>query len=221
MAVITISRQYGSGGNEIAARVCETLGYRYFDKGLMAQVASEVGLAEDEIVDFSEANYKVQSFLDRLFDLRRVIAAFETKKEYTTGERILGVEELGEDRCITLVQSTIHAAYKRGNVVIVGRAGQAILQEMPGVFHVRIEAPLSTRIQRIQDQENVSLEVAQKRVNERDKASADYLKRFYDIDWSDPMLYHLVINTGKWDTEVAAHLIVNAVSCLPPAQSPG
>jgi cytidylate kinase len=54
MAVITISRQYGSPGNEIAVRVCEILGYHYFDKRLMAQVASEVGLSEQEIVDFSE-----------------------------------------------------------------------------------------------------------------------------------------------------------------------
>ena len=67
MTVITISRQYGSGGDEVALRVCEMLEYRYFDKMLMRQVASEVGFSAGEIVDFSEDNYKVRSFLDRLF----------------------------------------------------------------------------------------------------------------------------------------------------------
>ena len=66
MAVITISRQAGSSGNEeIATRVAELLGYRYFDKRLMAKVAAEVGLSENEVVDFSEENYKVVSFLVR------------------------------------------------------------------------------------------------------------------------------------------------------------
>lgn len=58
MAVITISRPYGSGGDEIAVRVCEMLGYRYFDKRWMAQVAPEVGLNEGEIVDFSEDQHR-------------------------------------------------------------------------------------------------------------------------------------------------------------------
>lgn len=69
MSVITISRQYGSGGDEIAARVCEILDYRYFDQRLMSQVAVKAGLSEDEAIDFSEAEYKSQSFLGNLLDL--------------------------------------------------------------------------------------------------------------------------------------------------------
>ena len=67
MAVITISRQYGSGGDEIAAQVCERLGYHFFDKNLMAQVANDVGLSVQEVVDFPEDDHKVRGFLDRLF----------------------------------------------------------------------------------------------------------------------------------------------------------
>ena len=66
MAAITISRQIGSGGDSIAARVCEILEYQYFDKRLMTQVAEEVGLSERELVDYSEDNYTVQNFMDRL-----------------------------------------------------------------------------------------------------------------------------------------------------------
>jgi len=66
MAAITISRQIGSGGDAIAARVCEILDYQYFDKRLMTQVAEEVGLSERELVDYSEDHYTVQNFIERL-----------------------------------------------------------------------------------------------------------------------------------------------------------
>jgi CMP/dCMP kinase len=59
VAVVTISRQYGSGGREVAARLCELLGYRYFDKDLMSEVAHEVGLSPQEIVDFPEDQHQV------------------------------------------------------------------------------------------------------------------------------------------------------------------
>ena len=80
MAVITISRQYGSGGDEITTQVCELLGYRFFDKRMMAWQASQVGLTEDEIVDFWVDNYKVQGFLNHLLRGPRVVAHVATWK---------------------------------------------------------------------------------------------------------------------------------------------
>ncbi len=222
MAVITISRQSGSGGDEIAGRVCEILGYQYFDKGLMARVASEVAPSGGKIVDFSEADYKMRSFLERLLNRRspRTVAELRTWREDTRGVRIAEVTPLNEDDAIVLVRHTVQAAYQQGNVVIVGRGGQAILREKPGVLHVRIEAPLDVRAQRVRDRVNISLAAAHEKVTKSDEAAADYLKRFYEVDWSDPMLYHAVLNTGRWAIEAAAHLIVNAVSYLPSAELP-
>jgi len=218
MAVITISRQYGSGGDQIAARVCEMLGYRYFDKRLMAQVAAEVGLSPTEVVDFSEENYQVRSFLERLMGWRRgsrVVAQVATWTEAPSGARSREVAALDETHGIALVQSAIEAAYKHDNVVIVGRGGQAFLKKLPGVLHVRIEAPLEARYQRIQERENVSLTEAREAALKYDRAAADYLERFYHINWADSLLYDLVINTGRLGIEAAAHLIVNAVGYLP------
>ena len=76
----------------------------------------------------------------------------------------------------------IHAAYKRGNVVIVGRGGQAIFREMPSVLHVRIQAPLSARVQRTQDQENVTPQEAQEVVSERDRSICGLLEALCDVD---------------------------------------
>jgi cytidylate kinase len=218
MAIITISRQYGSGGNEIAGRVCELLEYRYFDKDLMARVASEVGLSENEVVDFSEDKYRVRTLLERLLVTwiePRPVAEVSTWKEQVTGARTKEMEKLDEISGITLIQSTMQAAYELGNVVIVGRGGQAILKDKSGVLHVRLEAPLELRIQRIQTQENISPATARERVTKRDRAAAAYLKRFYNINWADPLLYHLVLNTDRWGAEAAAQLIANAVNCLP------
>ena len=221
MAVITISREYGSEGDEIAARICELLGYRYFDKTLMARVASEVGLSETEIVDFSEEQHKVRGFLDRLLGERReIVSQARVWQEDTRGVRSLQVAELDPVQSITLVQGTIRAAYKQGDVVIVGRGGQAILKDMPGVLHVRVVAPQEARVRRIQEREGLGLEVAQEIAAKRDKASADYLKRFYGVDWSDSLLYHLILNTGRWGIESASRLIVDAVSLLQPMASP-
>jgi cytidylate kinase len=210
MAVVTISRQVGSAGEEIANRVCELLGYQYFDKTLMTRVAAEVGLSEREVIDFSEDDYRVKGFLQRMFG-SRVAARVTTRTRDARGAETLTVEQLNEAECVSLVRSTVLAAHKQGDVVIVGRGGQAILQDMPDVFHVRIEAPMEARIRRMQEQEAYSADEAQQRLVRRDQASAEYLRQFFGIRWDDATLYHLVINTGKWEPEAAAQLIVNAL----------
>lgn len=216
MAVITISRQYGSGGREIATRVCELLGYRYLDKLLITQVASEVGLSGKELADFSEEHGKVRNFLGRLLrpsphDFMRV----SVRSRDASGAEILTVKHLDETRCASLVRSAIHKAYQHGDVVIVGRGGQAILQKMRGVLHVRLEALMGNRILRIQEGEGVNAEEARHLAIQQDQASAQYLKRLFGIRWDDPTLYHLLINTGKWELETAAQIIVQAVGQLP------
>jgi cytidylate kinase len=223
MAVITISRQYGCRGDEIASRVCAELGYRTFDKRLMAQVASDVGLSESEIVDFTEANYKVRGFLERIFGRRsvRTVAETGTWVQDTSGARVVQVEQMDEEWCVRMVRTTIQAAHKRGNVVIVGRGGQAVLQGKPGVLHVRLHAPLDARVVYVRYHEAIGLapdlqqQTAQDIVSQRDRATAEYLRRFHGIDWTDPTLYHLMLDTTKWGVESAAHLIAQAVSCLP------
>jgi cytidylate kinase len=222
MAVITISRQYGSGGDDIAGRVCELLGYRYFDKRMIVRAAAEAGLSEEEIVDFSEDQYKIHTFLDHLMSGWR--GPYAITHSITWQEEVFGLgsktlSALDEVKSITLIESAIRAAYQRNNVVIVGRGGQAILKDKPGVLHVRLQAPLDARVQRLHYRENYSLGGAQDVAIKRDRAAADYLKRFHHIDWNDSLLYHLVISTGRLDTEAAAQLIVKAVGYLPPAES--
>jgi cytidylate kinase len=214
MATITISRQVGSGSYEIATRVAKLLGYRQFDKRLIIKVAAEMGLSENEVVDFSEANYRAAGFLDRLLGRRsEPVAKVSTRKRDSTGAEALTVEKLDEASCIDLTRTAIRAAHKQGSLVILGRGGQAILKNRPDVFHVRIVAPLDVRIRRIQaEKKGFTAEVAREWATEQDRKTAEYLKRFFGIRWDDPMLYDLVINTAKLEPEMAAQFIANAVA---------
>ena len=212
MAVITISRQYGSEGDEIAANVCQILGYQSFDKQLMMRVASEVGLTEGEVVDFTEDQHRVRGFLDRLLGSPAPVV---TQSHSWSEVKVIDAAD-----SIPLVQSIIRAAYKHDKVVIVGRGGQAVLRSDPGVLHVRIEAPLETRVDRVHLREGLTYELAREVVAQRDRAAADYLKRFYNVDWADSLLYHLILNTGRWGIESASYLIVNAVNQLQPVAVP-
>jgi cytidylate kinase len=213
MGVITISRQQGSGGAEIAAQVCELLGYRYFDKRLMAEAMAQENLTEETIIDYHEDEYRLVGFLDRLLGYRRPstiqdIGFWDKNPELV---KTPAVAVLDEHLAVWVIRAAIKRAYAQGDVVIVGRAGQVVLANEPGVLHVRIEAPLEARIQRVVERSALDPKHARQFVLERDKASAEYLQRFYGVDWSDPLLYHMVINTGKWSIASAARCIASAV----------
>ncbi|MCS6845975.1 MAG: cytidylate kinase-like family protein [Caldilineales bacterium] len=220
MAVITVSRQFASGGDEIAARVCELLGYSLFDKTLMAAVAAEAGLTDTEIVDFSETSHRGRSFLDRLLGRRITVAEVRSWREDVRGVRTPTVQRLTDEQAIGMVRATLEAAYRRGDVVIVGRGGQAALKGRPDVLHVRIEAPLEHRIQRCMDELDLPQVEAELLIEERDRAALDYVQRYYGINPADPQHYHLVINTGLLDLETAADVIVLAVQQMRPVPPP-
>lgn len=205
MAVITFSRQFGSGGDEIAARVGEMLGYHYFDKQSLLAAAAQEKLTPDQIVDYHEDSYRLRGILDRLRGYRPPPG---------NGPAALrdANEQIGENMLVWLADAAVRTAYDQGNFVIVGRAGQAILLDKPGVLHVRVEAPCDLRIANIARQEGISAAAARLRVSEHDRAAADYLRRFYGVNWADPLLYHLIVNTGRLSIEAAIDLVVRAAS---------
>lgn len=226
MAVITISRQYGSGGDTIADRVCERLGYKHFDKRDIARAAAEARLSQREIAsyaDFSEENYKVKKFLDILLRRAHPHNIQSHGLEERIGTLVAEEEEFSEAAALKLVQQAILSAYQSGDTVIVGRGGQIILKDCRGVIHIRVEANLEDRIQRVKDRLRVGprahlAEVAlrltaQDLINERDQASSDYVRQFYNADWANPALYHAVLNTSKLDLDQAAQITIDLVKC--------
>jgi cytidylate kinase len=215
MAVVTLSRQIGSWGDEIAVRTCEILDYRYFDKQLMLETAAEVGLVEHEVIDFSEDHYEVQDFISKLFR-----SGPRTVKHVIVREDVHGLIDplsarvLNEAQCASLVRYTVLMAYETGDIVIVGRGGQAILKDKPGALHVRVIAPPEVRVQRLREQGMAGISDIKTKINQQDRATAEYLDRFFGIKSDDPAHYHLMINTGLMGIEEAAQVIAAAVNQL-------
>lgn len=220
MAVITLSRQYGSGGDEIATWLSDKLQYPLFDKTLIDQAAAQAGLLQKEVLDFSEENHKITTFLDRLLN-RVSVSTYARSWEYPEMIETPIEEPLDESTMLQLVQKAVTTACDTGNIIIVGRGSQAILKDKTGVIHVRVIAPLEDRIQRVKDLIKRTNQIyradletrreAQDVITNRDLISADYIKRFYGEDWGDPLLYTLVVNTGTMTIEQAGKLVLDLV----------
>ncbi len=214
MAVITVSRQFGSGGNEIVDQVCQLSSCRCFDKHLIAQAAIEAKLSEQEIIDFSDEAFTGKSFLDRLLGRSRPVGQVRVWKKHMDGTPYVVDMPVSEQNALSMVQKAIQAAYHQGDWIIVGRGGQVLLKEFRDVLHIRIEAPLEDRIQRVKVQYKLERRPAQDLIEEKDAASALYLKTFYNTEWADPNLYQVIFNTGTLDLNLAAHFIAEMMGCL-------
>ena len=186
MPVITLSRQMGSGGTDIANDVAAKLGLQYVDRQIIFQAAKQAGAPEAALAEVDEFGI-----------LPPMLKAGERKTFVTT------------------VESVIRDFAQRGNVIIVGRGGQVILNELPNTLHLQIVAPMDMRVEWVAKAEKIDRETALNRLLASDKARALYLKRYYHVDWLDSRLYDLVINTGKIPRATAVALIIDAVQSLP------
>jgi len=113
-----------------------------------------------------------------------------------------------------MVQFLVLSAYDQGNVVIIGRGSQIILGNKPDVLQVRVVAPLEKRIANWQAREKLTYEEAQQKIAERDAAHIDFVETYFDMDLNEPLLYDMVINTGKFSPEEAAEVILEALKKL-------
>jgi hypothetical protein len=111
---------------------------------------------------------------------------------------------------VRMVGLVIRGLAHEGNVMLVGRGAQVLLRNHPGALHVQIVAPLAHRVRVVMERTEMDRRAAQSRVRASDRARFDYLRRYHDVDWLDPTLYHLVLNTGRMSIATAADLIIAA-----------
>lgn len=185
MSVITISRQLGSLGTEIAQMVAEKLDYGYVDKDKIAQALADDGMPGPEVDKFDE---KKPPFWDTLSIQRR--------------------------KYLHLIQALIYDFGRKGNVVIVGRGGQVLLKDLPGVLHIRIVAPFEVRVQRMIKQRGGDEKQAVGSLRRSDRDSAGFIRAYFDVDWEDQDLYDLIINTRKLSVEAGARIILESIPVL-------
>lgn len=209
MAVITLSRQLESGGDEVARLLCEKLGYQYFDKRAMVQVGQEMGLAAGVAQSAADFKPAAKGLLERWFgSAQRMTGGDPSSWTFTARADAL------QDLTIANLVDIIQAGYKKGNVVIVGRGGMAALQDQPDVLHVRILAPMEVRVKRLMQHENLTQADAEKKIRERDLSDVEWIHRYFGLDSHEPSLFDIIINTAKYTPAEAADLVIKALAAL-------
>lgn len=209
--VITLSRQLGAGGAETACGVAAELNLRVVGREMVHEAIE--GCAMENIPLEAEASQStiIQRALDFIQGRPTGTEAIPVFSE--TGPGILSTRLFStDDYYRSVLESIVFDLAHKGNTLIMGQAGQIILRDQPGVFHVRIVAPLEQRIQTIQRRFGLSAEKATRRIEASDRARAEYLRRHYKVDIDDARLYDLTINTGKIAPQQAVEFILEAVA---------
>jgi len=204
MSAITISRQYGSGGGEIATRLAQRLHWQLIDHEIVAGVAHELGITEEEAAAHDEyAEDFVSSVLNAI---RQAAPAF-----LITGP-VLSLSPAAEaDAYREALRQVVETAANSGQTVIVGRGAQVLLARRRDVLHVRVVAPLKQRIVYVARREGLDEARAQARVQLKDQDRIRYLQVQHHRHVDDPLLYDIVINTGILDLESAVELVYLAL----------
>lgn len=181
MGAITISRQMSSQGDALAAQVARRLGWRHVGRELINQAAVGAGVPDVALAEIDELG---------IFGLRPSPAAWQAYHHQ--------------------VQQIIRTLAAEGQVVIVGRGGQMVLQDCPDVLHVRVVAPFDQRVARLQETRHLPVAAAEAIIEKSMEARARYIIQSYDVVLDDPSLYHLILNTGLLGLPQAVDLVIQA-----------
>ncbi len=187
MAVITISREIGSGGDEAAREAAQRLGYTFVDKHFIEHILGQYGF-----IEFDQEYDSLPSFWEK----------FDAQKEQRRGDMT------------KLLNQAILALAQRDNVVILGRSGYVVLHGLADVLNVRMVAPETTRVARVAQQNLLSQSEAAAKVEQIDRVRASFLEEFYRDEWQDAPAFDLLLNTGKISVELAAEWIVAAARAV-------
>ena len=182
MAIITISREMGSGGIPIVHQAAEELGYTLVNGDTIKSMASDYDLTAEALQQVDEKPPAFVEQLDRQIELN-----------------------MNRIQLIVLEQAL------KGDVVIYGRGGQDLLPGIANVFRVRVIAPFEERVERWAEREWIDPDLARSLVRKSDMQRAGFIKYYYDRNWSNPIDYDMIINTSRLSNDTAVQMIVNGV----------
>jgi len=187
MSVITISREFGSVGDDFGEGIAHALGYHCVCKEEIVALLSQYGMVE--------------------FDRE-----YETRPGFWEGFILQRDQRRSE--LVAMLNQVVQAVAQHGNMVIQGRSGFAILADYADVLHVRVQAPLAVRVERMAAQQEMTAEQAAAVVKEADRVRTAFVENFYGVPWNAIQAFDLVINTGKVSPDLAMPWVVSAVQAL-------
>jgi len=200
--IITIEREYGSGGGVIAGEVAKRLGWKLWDQLLTEEIARRLDCDCHAVEEHQE---------------RRDPAYYRLLKAFMHGsfEGSLNAPRLKmvDTDCVReVVQKILPEIADAGNCVIVGRGSAYYLGGRPDAFHVFVYAPFQERVRRLRStgkSEKEAIELAE--TVDRDRA--DFIKRYFDVEWPGRHRFHLMVNSGMGD-DVAVETILDVATKL-------
>ena len=200
MAILTVSRLYGSGGSEVAALTAKLLGWSLLDNTVVDAVAARMGLSVAEVRDREE---RVPSLVERL------TSAMAMGSQEWAGP-IAAAKPPTSEQLIEVTRHIIEEAIASGPVVVVGRGAQAMLAERQDALHVFCYAPRKALIARTMQREGVGVEEATHLVEGTNKERDQWVWLHWERDRSAHENYDLSVNTDRMGIEGSAELIVAA-----------
>jgi cytidylate kinase len=195
---VTISRQTGAGAHAVAEKLAAYLQTRgpkdevpwtVFDRELVEKVLEEHNLPQEL------ARYMPEDRVSRIDDMM---------------EELLGLHPPSSILVRQTTETVLHLA-ELGRVILLGRGANVITRKLPNVFHVRLVAPLPKRVAYLQEVQHLSRRAAEQFVAREDRGRARYLRRYFDADIDDPLLYDLTLNTERITFDEAARQIGDAL----------
>lgn len=200
MAILTISRLYGSGGSEVAAIVAKKLGWSLLDNEVVDAVAARLGMSTAEVQAREE---RVPSLVQRL-------ASAMTMGTQEWMIPVAAAERPTDERLLDVTRHIIQEAIARGPVVVVGRGAPAMLAERTDALHVFSYAPRKALIARTMRRDGLDAEAAAKLVDDTNREREEWVRRHWERDWRAHESYDLSVNTERLGIEGSADLIVSA-----------
>lgn len=182
MAVIALSRQVASLGDEIAAAAAEKLGYTFIGKKELEERIVAFGFPTDKLKKYDE---RKPGFFASLVKDR--------------------------DEYLDYLQTAAYEAASVGNCILIGRGSSIILSELPNLVSVRLIAPDEVRLFRLEKEFSWSKKQAQQRIDESDANRNGFYKSFFNTTCDNPVHFHFIINTGFIDTETGAALLTDYI----------
>ena len=199
MPIITISRLYGSGGSEVAARVARSLGWTLLDNEVVDAVADRLGMTRAEVTAREE---RVPSLVERLADAMAL----------GTPEMMPGVTDTplppSEERLVEVTRRVVEEAVAHGPVVVVGRGAQSMLAARKDAIHIFCYAPRPALVARAAKRLGVDPREAERVVDDTNRQREQYVRKHWNRAWRAAESYHLCVNTEWLGIDQAAEIIV-------------
>ena len=201
MAVITISRQFGAGGITLGKMIAKELGYTFADEDIVKMVAKEANVSPHwvETVE-KEAGGKLSRIVTKMVSKPLVERILKDERGYID-------EEMYLDYLVLIIAQIAD----EGDVVILGRGGQYILDDHPDAYHILLINDIDNRAKFMMEHYDLSQSKAAQVISREDKRRVNLYRKLGKTDYDDSSLYHLVLNMGRISLEQALKLVCNLV----------